>query len=97
VINYFVGKEKPELEAWLEQAQEDLAAGRSTTRVNARGNAGGVDSEEVIEIDVRTRIEQLLFALNQLDPVAYPASSCRRVSRTQVEVYPYWANGAGIK
>ena len=38
---------------------------------------------KVIQVDVRTRIEWLLYALGLLDPVNYPISGSRRVTRTR--------------
>lgn len=81
-LNYFVGKSKPWLEAQLRIVQDELAAGRTVTRVTA----GDTESGEAIEVNVRDRFEMLYNALNALDPVTYPSSG-KRANRTRVQVY----------
>ncbi len=97
MINYFIGWTKTELEVSLREAQEALAAGQTVMRVNTKAGSGGNETEGQIEVPVKSRIEMLYYALSILDSTTYPPASTRRVNRTQVEVYPYWANGAALQ
>lgn len=82
-FNPFIGRSQEWLESELEKAQEDYAAGKTTSSINA-GDAG---SSKVVQLTPEQRIRLLLKALNLLDSTLYPDSSIRRVTRTQVQVY----------
>lgn len=84
MINYFIGRQRDWLEEQLRIAQDDLAAGKTVT------SAGAGDSQvnERVEVPIKERIEQLMLALNAFDPKKYPLSQIRRVTRTQVQIYP---------
>lgn len=78
-INYFIGKSKSWLVEQLGIAQEDFANGKTVT------SAGAGDSQvtELVQVNVRERIEQIYYSLYLLDPVTYPLASTRRASRTK--------------
>jgi len=78
-LNYFIGKSQAWLEDALASAQADAAAGKTTTSVTTSDLSTG----KVIQVDVRTRIEWLLYALGLLDPVNYPLTGSRRITRTR--------------
>jgi hypothetical protein len=78
-MNLFAGRSIHWLQAELEKAQADLAAGKTLSAWNAEG-AGGV---KMVQATPQERIEQLLAALHRLDPEAYPAADVRRLSRTR--------------
>lgn len=77
-INYFIGKDQAWLEAELAKAQADFSAGKTLVSVHA----GDVSSAKQVQVDVRVRMEQLLYALYLLDPVKYPADQIRRTTVT---------------
>ena len=81
-VNYFAGKSQTWLETELAKAQADLAAGKTIITASA----GDVASGKMIQVDVRERIEKLLYALYLLDSTTYPATNLR-VSRTRVAMY----------
>jgi len=83
VINYFIGKTKPWLQQELANAQEELAAGNTVMRAVT----GETDTTAQVQVNIRNRIEHLLWALNQIDPATYPITSIRRVTQTQIQVY----------
>lgn len=102
MINYFrkpssrsAEEWQAQLETWLEEAQEALATGQTVMRVRTLAGNGGTETESNVEVNVKERIERLLYALFLLDPEEYPASETRRVTRTQIEVYPYQSPGGG--
>jgi hypothetical protein len=78
-LNYFIGKSQAWLEEQLSSAQADAASGKTTTSVTTSDLSTG----KVIEVDVGTRIERLLYALYLLDPITYPLNQIRRVTRTK--------------
>ena len=80
--NPFVGKTQAWLEARLEEAQADLAAGKSTVSAGE----GNVQFSKLVHQSPSERIAMLLRALNVLDPTTYPLSNITRVTRT-VAVY----------
>jgi hypothetical protein len=57
--------------------------------------AGDTQAQLRIEYDTKNRIELILAALNVIDPVTYPASQTKRVSRTRLRVYPGTDNQVG--
>lgn len=83
-MNPFIGQSQETLEAWLREAQEDLAAGKTITSAGA----GDTRFDNQVSGSPEKRIEQLLRALNLLDPVTYPATEIRRATRTRIEVFP---------
>jgi len=78
-LNYFIGKSQSWLEEQLASAQAEAANGKTTTSVTTSDLSTG----KVIESDVSTRIERLLYALYLLDPASYPLANIRRVTRTK--------------
>lgn len=78
-MNIFLGKSQSWLEAELAKAQADAAAGKITIRVSTPG----VSADKMQEMSIISRIEQLLWALNALDPTTYPAASIKRITRTK--------------
>lgn len=84
-LRVFFGKTESELLVILQEAQNDLASGKTISGAGA----GDVSYQNVIQMDPKERIRLALFELNQLDPVTYPASVAQRVSRTRVTVHPY--------
>lgn len=76
--NPFVGRTQVWLEAELAKAQAELAAGKTR---NGAGE-GTVNWQSLVQQSPSTRIEQLLRALNILDPTTYPLDSVTRVTRT---------------
>jgi hypothetical protein len=83
-LNPFLGETRANLESWLAIARKDLALGKTVSSAGA----GDVNTANQIQMTPLQRIELLLRALNSIDPVTYPATSIRRVTRTQVTVYP---------
>jgi hypothetical protein len=79
-INYFIGWTVKDLEAELRIAQEDLAAGKSVIQAGA----GDASTQNRIEQSIQQRIEQLLAALNKLDPEKYPIDQISRITQTRV-------------
>jgi len=78
-LNYFIGKSQSWLEEQLASAQADAASGKTTTSITT----SDLSTAKVIESDVSTRIERLLYALYLLDPINYPLTNIRRVTRTK--------------
>jgi hypothetical protein len=78
-INYFINWSREDLERELRLAQEDLSAGKSTTRAGA----GDASVENRVEKSVEERIKLLLKALNAIDPTAYPIDSISAITRTK--------------
>lgn len=76
--NPFVGWTQAELEAELEKAQNDLAAGKTTVSAGE----GAVSYTKLVQASPAKRIEMLLLALYRIDPVTYPLASITRVTRT---------------
>jgi hypothetical protein len=81
-INYFIGKTRTWLETELSKAQAEFAAGVVVTGAGS----GDVHADSEIQVNVRERIERLLYALYLIDPDDYPASSFQRVTRTKMIV-----------
>lgn len=79
-INYFIGWTVKDLEAELRIAQEDLAAGKSVIQAGA----GDASTQSRTEQSIQQRIEQLLAALNKLDPEKYPIDQISRITQTRV-------------
>ena len=77
-FRYFLGRSQEWLEAQLQQAQEDLAAGKT---LSSWGNAGDSASKQ-IQISAHERIRMLLNDLNAIDPDNYPSTSIRRIRTT---------------
>jgi len=69
VLNYFIGKSQPWLEAELAKAQAEYAEGK--TLVQASG--GDASASKQVSMSLERRIQQILKALYLLDPVTYPA------------------------
>ncbi len=82
-VNYFAGKTQIWLEAELEKAQADMSSGKTITSVSS----GDVSSGKMVQVDVKERIEKLLYALYLLDDTTYPLASSTRTSRTRIQVY----------
>jgi hypothetical protein len=52
----------------LAAAQDDLAAGKT---ISSSG-VGETRKTERVELSVRERIRQILYALNRIDPITFP-------------------------
>jgi hypothetical protein len=78
-FNPFIGWSVEDLEEELRAAQEDLAAGKSTTKVGA----GDANVESMTDKSPEARIELLLRALNLQDPVKYPIAQITRITMTK--------------
>lgn len=85
-FNPFIGWSQDDLEAQLRLKQEDLASGKTVIEV-AGGDTSG---RKAVETSTLAVIQQLLIALNRLDPVQYPLDQIRRASRTRA-VFAYRA------
>lgn len=79
-FNPFIGRDQSWLETQLELAQNDFAAGKTMTAVNA----GDTGNSKQVQMSPQQRIEYLLAALSILDPATYPPASVRRDSITRV-------------
>jgi hypothetical protein len=79
-LNYFIGKSQVWLEEQLASAQADAAAGKITTS----DTTGDLSTGKVVQDDITTRIQRLLYALYLLDPTTYPLTNTRRTTRTRV-------------
>jgi hypothetical protein len=79
-INWFIGWSMEDLQRELRLAQEDLSAGKSTTRAGA----GDASVENRVEKSIEERIKMILRALYLIDPVAYPLSAISAISETRV-------------
>lgn len=77
-FNPFIGKSRVWLEAELATLQDDLVSGRTTISAGA----GDVTSQDRLEVNIYQRIEQVLYALYLIDPVAYPRETITRTRRT---------------
>jgi hypothetical protein len=78
-FNPFIGWSQEDLLEALTAAQEDLAAGKSTTRVGA----GDANVESRMDKSPEARIELLYRALNLLDSTRYPIDQISRISITK--------------
>lgn len=76
--NPFVGWTRAELEAELEKAQDDLAAGKTTVSAGE----GAVSFTKLVQTSPAKRIEILLRALNKVAPDDYPLADITRITRT---------------
>lgn len=76
--NPFVGWTQAELEAELEKAQSDLAAGKTTVSAGE----GAVSFTKLVQTSPAKRVEMLLRALNRLAPETYPLADITRITRT---------------
>ena len=76
--NPFVGWTQAELEAELEKAQADLAAGKTTVSAGE----GAVSFTKLVQTSPAKRVEMLLRALNKVAPATYPLSDIARITRT---------------
>ncbi len=76
--NYFLGKTKEWLEEQLSLAQDDLAAGVT----NTAGQEGESQFTNEVAKSPQERIDDLLYSLYRIDPVAYPAADCAPVRRS---------------
>ena len=83
MVNMFIGWSQASLETALLAAQTDYAAGKTTTQVQA----GDASSTKTISVDIKKRIERIMYSLYLLDPTTYPLSQIRRVTRTQMQIY----------
>jgi len=79
-INYLLGQSQESLEAALLSAQEDYM--EMTAIVGA--GMGDVSSQRQTMGSLEKRIEQILRALNKLDPEKYPIDQVTRNERTGV-------------
>lgn len=84
--NPFIGWTQAQLEAELAKAQSELASG---VQIHTSG-AGDVSASGAVQRSAETRIQQLLLALNKLDPVTYPASDVFRPTRTTAVANPIY-------
>lgn len=82
-VNYFAGKTQTWLETELGKAQAELAAGKTITTANS----GDVGFGKQVQIEIKERIERILYALFKLDPDTYPLASSVRVTRTRMVAY----------
>lgn len=79
-FNPFIGWTVEELEEELVAAQEDLAAGKSTTRVGA----GDANVESQTDKSPEARIQLLYRALNLQAPDKYPIDQISPITMTKV-------------
>ncbi len=79
-INYFIGWSVAQLEVELRAAQEDLAAGKATTRAGA----GDAQVEDVVQKSAEDRIKMIYRALYALDPERYPIGQITAITSTKV-------------
>jgi len=79
-INYFIGWSQEDLEGALREAQEDLAAGKSTTQAGA----GDASVQNRVEKSIEERIKLLYKALNAKDAKKYPIDQITAIDRTRV-------------
>jgi hypothetical protein len=70
-INYFIGWSREKLEEALRDAQEDLAAGKSTISAGA----GDAHSASKVDKSAEARIKMILRALNKIAPEDFPAAA----------------------
>lgn len=70
-MNYYIGKSQAWLEAELEKAQAEFAAGKVVTGASA----GDASTNKQVSMSLERRIQQILKALHLLDPDTYPAES----------------------
>lgn len=81
-VNCYIGKSQEWLEEKLAALQEEKA---SASRVIASSGADTYGQFQVTNID--KEIEQILTALNALDPDKYPSTQIRRVTRTAAKFW----------
>lgn len=79
-FNYFIGWTEKDLQAALRLAQEDLAAGKTTSHASA----SGVAKESTVQMSPGARIQMIGRALNRIDPVRYPLDQVTEISEVQV-------------
>ena len=79
-INYFIGWSIKDLEDSLREAQEDLAAGKSSTL----SQAGDAKTEAAIAKSAEERIRMILRALNLQDPEKYPIADITAATSTRI-------------
>jgi hypothetical protein len=79
-INYFKGWSREQLEAALKDAQEDLAAGKSTVSAGA----GDANSSSKIDKSAEERIKMLLRALHDEAPEDYPLEEVTATNETRI-------------
>lgn len=78
-IDYFIGWSQEDLEAELRAAQEDLAAGKSTTQAGA----GDASVQNRVEKSIEERIKLLYRALNKKDAIKYPIAQITAITQTK--------------
>lgn len=85
--NWFIGKSQEWLEAELNKAQSDLAAGKTLTG----WSQGGDSASKQVQLSAQERITELLYSLSQIDGETYPIDSIIGNSITGVD----FSNGQG--
>lgn len=78
--NPFTGMSQADLEALLQRAQADLAAGKSTV---AAGD-GSIMIKSSLSNRPETRIKMILRALSIINPVQYPPGEVTPTTETRV-------------
>jgi hypothetical protein len=76
---FFIGRTQEWLEAELLKAQEDLAAGTTSTG----GSEGDSSFQEMAHVNPGDRIDALLYELSFVDPAKYPARASRPARTTR--------------
>ena len=82
--NPFIGRSLQWLEANIQQAQDDLAAGKNIESVGS----GDVRKQERIEKSIESRLMLLLAAASLKDPDKYPPDSCYPITEARVTFAP---------
>lgn len=83
-INYFLNRSQGDLEADLVTAQNELAKGKVRASINTPHT--GVSFSTVASIE--QRIRRILYALNQIDPDAYPDATTVPVTMAEARFGP---------
>jgi hypothetical protein len=82
--NPFINRSLAWLETNIQQAQDDLAAGKNIESVGS----GDVRKQERIEKSIESRLMLLLAAASIADPEKYPPDSCYAITEARVVFAP---------
>jgi hypothetical protein len=82
--NPFIGRDLAWLELNIQQAQDDLAAGKNIMSVSS----GDVHKGERIEKSIESRLRLLLAAASLKDPDKYPPDSCYPITEARIAFAP---------
>jgi hypothetical protein len=82
--NPFIGRDLAWLEINIQQAQDDLAAGKNIQSTSS----GDVHKAERIEKSIESRLRLLLAAASIADPEKYPPDSCYAITEARVTFAP---------